>query len=76
MFWCFRFHVRSLHKYAETVLQLVVLVVTVTVGTGGERLVRFVVLVIEFSRALGVSCCFVVCLDLFFVVGTVGRIGC
>ena len=62
-------------KYAETVLRLVVLVVAVTVGPGCERLVRFVVLVIEFSHASGVSCSFIVYLDLFFAIGTVGRIG-
>ena len=55
-------------KYVETVLRLVVLVVAVTVGPGCERLVRFVILVVEFSRAWGVSCSFIVYLDLFFVI--------
>ena len=59
----------------KLVLQLVVLVVAVTVGPGCERLVPFVVLVIEFSHAWGVSCSFIVYLDSFFVIGTVGRIG-
>ena len=62
-------------KYAETVLRLVVLVVTVAVGPGCERLVRFVVLVIEFSRAWGISCSFIVYLDLLFAICTVGCIG-
>ena len=56
-------------------LRLVVLVVTVVVGPGSERLVRFVVLVVEFSHAWGVSCSFVVYSDLLFVIGTVGHIG-
>ena len=59
----------------KLVLQLVVLVVAVVVGPGCERLVRFVILVIEFSHAWGVSFSFVVYLDLPFVIGTVGRIG-
>ena len=67
----FVFHVRSLRKMRKLVLQLVVLVVTVIVGPGCERLVRFVVLVIEFSHAWGVSCSFIVCLGLFFAIGTV-----
>ena len=71
MFGCFRFHVQSLHKYAETVLRLVILVVAVNVGPGCERLVQFVVLVIEFSRAWGVSCCFIVDFDLFVLVAKV-----
>ena len=62
-------------KLAETMLRLVVLVVTVTAGPGCERLVPFVILVIEFSHAWGVSCSFVVYLGLFAVIGTVGRIG-
>ena len=56
-------------------LVLVVLVVAVVVRPGRERLVRFVVLVIEFSHVWGVSFSFVVYLDLPFVIGTVGRIG-
>ena len=47
-------------KRAETMLRLVVLVVAVTAGPGCEQLVRFVILVIEFLRAWGVSCSFVV----------------
>ena len=62
-------------KYAETVLRLVILVVAVTVGPGCEQLVQFIVLVVEFSRAWGISCSFIVYLDLFFAIGTVGRIG-
>ena len=56
-------------------LRLVVLVVAVTAGPGCERLVRFVVLVIGFSRAWGVFCSFVVYSGLFFVTGTVSHIG-
>ena len=56
-------------------LRLVVLVVTVTAGPGCERLVQFVVLVIEFSCAWGISCSFVVYSGLFSVIGTVGLIG-
>ena len=52
-----------------------VLVVAVVVGPGCEQLVRFVILVIEFSRAWGVSCSFVVHSDLLFVIGMVGHIG-
>ena len=59
----------------KLVLRLVVLVVAVVVGPGCERQVQFIVLVIEFLRALGVSCSFVVYLNLAFVIGTVGRIG-
>ena len=59
----------------KLVLQLVVLVVAVTAGPGCERLVQFVVLVIEFLRAWGVSCSFVVYSGLFSVIGMVGRIG-
>ena len=62
-------------KCVETVLRLIVLVVAVTAGPGCERLVRFVVLVIEFSRAWGISCSFIVYSGLFSVIGTVGRIG-
>ena len=40
-------------KRVETVLRLVVLVVAVTAGPGCERLVRFVILVIEFFACLG-----------------------
>ena len=57
------------------VLQLVVLVVAVVVGPGCDRLVRFVILIIGFLRALEVFCSFVVYSGLFFVIGTVGRIG-
>ena len=60
-------------KHAETMLQLVILVVAVIAGPGCERLVRFVV---EFSHARGVSCSFVVYLGLFAVIGMVGCIGC
>ena len=56
-------------------LQLVVLVVAVVVGPGCDRLVRFVVLVVGFSRAWEVFCSFVVYSGLFFVTGTVGHIG-
>ena len=59
----------------KLVLRLVMLVVAVVVGPGCERLVQFVVLVIEFSRAWEVSFSFVVYLSLPFVIGTVGRIG-
>ena len=62
-------------KRAETVLRLVVLVVAVIAGHGCERLVRLVVLVVEFSRAWGISCSFVVYSGLFSAIGTVGRIG-
>ena len=59
----------------KLVLELVMLVVAVVVGPGCERLVQFVVLVIEFSRVWGVSFSFVVYLDLPFVIGTVSHIG-
>ena len=62
-------------KFAETMLQLVVLVVTVTVGPGCERLVRFIVLVVEFSHAWRILCISIVYLGLSTVVGTVGHIG-
>ena len=62
-------------KRVETVLRLVVLVVTVTSGPGGERLVQFVILVAEFSRAWGISCSFIVYLGLFSVIGMISHIG-
>ena len=43
-------------KLVKTMSQLVILVVVVTVGPGCERLVRFVILVIEFSRAWRILC--------------------
>ena len=45
-------------KFAETMLQLVVLVVAVTVGPGCEQLVRFVILIVEFSCMPGGFCVF------------------
>ena len=51
-------------KLAETMLQLVVLVVVVTVGPGCEQLVRFIVLVVGFSRAWRVLCTSIVYLGL------------
>ena len=57
-------------------LRLVILVVAVTVGPRCKRLVRFVVLIVEFLRAWGISCNFIVYSDLFSVTGAVGRIGC
>ena len=62
-------------KHAETMLRLVVLVVTVIAGPGCERLVQFIILVIEFSRAWIVSSIFIVSLGLSAVIRTVGRIG-
>ena len=62
-------------KLVETMLQLVVLVVAITVGPGCERLVRFVILVIGFLRAWRILCISIVYLGLSTVVGTVGRIG-
>ena len=63
-------------KLAETMLQLVVLVVAVAVGPGCECLVQFIVPVIEFSRAWRILCISIVYLGLSTVVGTVGCIGC
>ena len=62
-------------KWTETVLQLVVLVATIVMGPGCERLVRFVVLIIEFSRAWRILYIFIVYLGLATAIGTVGRIG-
>ena len=62
-------------KLAETMLQQVVLVVTVTVGSGCGRLVRFVILIIEFSRAWRILYISIVYSGLSTAVGTVGRIG-
>ena len=62
-------------KLEETMLQLVVLVVVVTVGPGCERLIRFVVLVIGFSCAWRIPCISIVYLGLSIVVGMVGHIG-
>ena len=76
MFGCFRFRVQSLRKIAETMLQLVVLVVTVTVGPGCERLVQFVILIVEFSHAWRILSISIVYLGLSTAIGTVGRIGC
>ena len=70
------FPVQSLRKkFCGTMLQLVVLVVAVAVGPGCGRLVRFIVLVIEFSRAWRILCISTVYLGLSTVVGTDGRIG-
>ena len=44
-------------------------------GPGCERLVRFVILVAEFSRAWRILCISIVYLGLSTAVGTVGRIG-
>ena len=55
--------------------QLVVLVVAVTMGPGCEGLVRFVILVIEFSRAWRILHISVVYSSLTTVVGTTGRNG-
>ena len=54
-------------------LRLVVLVVAA--GPGCEQLVQFVVLIVEFSRAWGISCNFIVYSGLFSMTSTVGRIG-
>ena len=62
-------------KLAETMSQLVVLVVVVTVGPGCERLVRFIILVIRFSRAWRILCTFIVYLGLSTVAGMIGHIG-
>ena len=62
-------------KFAETMLQLVVLVVAVTVGPGYERLVRFIILVVEFLCAWRILYISIVYLGLSTAVGTVGRIG-
>ena len=75
MFGCFRFYVQSLRKTCRNYAATGCFSFTVTAGPGCERLVRFVILVIEFSRAWGVSCSFVVYLGLFAVIGTVSCIG-
>ena len=62
-------------KHVETVLRLVILVVAVTAGPICERLVQFVILVIGFSHAWGVSCSFIVYLGLPPAIGMVGCIG-
>ena len=62
-------------KFAETMLQLVILVVAVTVGPGYERLIKFVVLVIEFSCAWRILYISIVYLGLSTAIGTVGHIG-
>ena len=62
-------------KLVETMMQLVILVVAVTVGPGCEQLVRFIALVIEFLRAWRILCISIVYLGLSTVVGTVGHIG-
>ena len=63
-------------KFVETMLQLVLLVVAVTVGPGCKQLVQFIILVIEFSRAWGILYNSVVYLGLSTAIGTVGHIGC
>ena len=62
-------------KLEETMLQLVILVVVVTVGPGCEQLVQFVILFVGLSRAWRILCISIVYLGLSTVVGTVGRIG-
>ena len=62
-------------KFVETMLQLVVLDVAVTVGPGCERLVRFIVLVVEFLCAWRILYISIVYLGLSTGIGTVGRIG-
>ena len=61
-------------KLVETMLQLVILVVAVTVGPGCERLVQFIVLIIEFLRTWRILCISIVYLGLSTVVGTVSHI--
>ena len=62
-------------KLVETVLQLVILVAVLIVDPGCGWLVRFVVLVIGDSHAWGGLHTSIVCLCMFTVIGTVGRIG-
>ena len=62
-------------KLMETVLQLVVLAATVTMGPGSVRLVRIVVLVIEFSLAWIVLPISIVCVGLSAATGMILRIG-
>ena len=62
-------------KWTETVLQLVILVAAIVMGPGCAQLVRFVILVIEFSYAWIILRISIGCVHLSIVIGMAVRIG-